>query len=120
MNTPAWVSRWAWSNLFPICNTGDLSSISGSESDSAPTDDEDDTPNASSSHVPQGRPHNSPYVHFSHASAQSHTYSIYRCIVGRTGVEQSHDQVLHSLREPQVWLILMRSGGHFAGAVFRG
>ena len=29
-------------------------------------------------------------------------------------------ELLGSLREPQVWIILMRSGGHFAGAVFKG
>ena len=29
-------------------------------------------------------------------------------------------ELLGSLRETQVWIVLMRSGGHFAGAVFRG
>ena len=29
-------------------------------------------------------------------------------------------ELLGSLRETQVWIILMRSGGHFAGAVFKG
>ena len=27
---------------------------------------------------------------------------------------------LINLTQPQVWIILMRAGGHFAGAVFRG
>jgi len=29
-------------------------------------------------------------------------------------------ELLSGLRQAQVWVILMRSGGHFAGAVFRG
>ena len=35
----------------------------------------------------------------------------------------SMSELLHAiadLTKPQVWIILMRSGGHFAGAVFHG
>ena len=99
--------------------TGDLSSISGSESD-----DDDDT---SSGHTHLGGTNHSPYLHFSAGnSAGSHAHFVYRCIVcnrsggGGMGSGEELQRSLQRLGQPQVWLILMRSGGHFAGAVFRG
>ena len=37
-----------------------------------------------------------------------------------TDVESSLVDQLGGLRQPQVWVILMKAGGHFAGAVFNG
>jgi hypothetical protein len=95
----------------------DLSSISGSESDSAHSDDEPDA-----DHVILRGSSKSPFLNFSDEAGSTH--SIYRCILpgSQSSMESRHDleRALQALREPQVWIILMRSGGHFAGAVFRG
>ena len=48
-------------------------------------------------------------------SSDSFPFFLQSLLSGTTLVE-----LLGSLRETQVWIVLMRSGGHFAGAVFRG
>ncbi len=71
------------------------------------------------------------YLHFSPAAdaeggGASPTHSVYRCIVTGShnpGLGEGSEVILDALQrlwDPQVWIILMRSGGHFAGAVFRG
>ena len=107
--------------LLIVLLLGDLSSISGSESDS---DDELKTTERDDDHgALQGKgADRSPYLHFS--SEEGSTHSIYRCIIpgSQSNMEPGHDlgHALQALREPQMWIILMRSGGHFAGAVFKG
>jgi hypothetical protein len=85
----------------------DLSSISGSESDSDP-----DTSN----HTIR-----SPVITFTFNTT---CHAIYRVLVTNSkDVDLSVDelkQAMIDLTIPQFWIILMRSGGHFAGAVFKG
>ena len=107
---------------------GDLSSISGSGSSSS---EEEEVELKSTGHThsrPVGSPRKSLYLHFFPASSAGEggvppTHSVYRCILtstrARTGSEVTQD-TLKALGDTQVWIILMRSGGHFAGAVFRG
>jgi hypothetical protein len=117
---------------------GDLSSISGSESDSDSSKDEDATSslpgsntdfNDEDSSVPSYStlPVGSPFLYFS--SQDGRHYAVYRSLVTNLkpaavrGSSMSSDFLLGSLvslTQPQVWVILMRAGGHFAGAVFRG
>ena len=108
--------------------TGDLSSISGSESDSAPSDhtlsdDEDGDSNLASLYSKKQGGGKSPYLYFSVGIGKP-IYSIFRSIVtdSHSGMESSQQLclALRTLETPQVWIILLRSGGHFAGAVFRG
>ena len=120
---------------------GDLSSISGSESDSdsdhTPSDDEQPASKEASSQRDLSK---SPYLHFSSSSSSSSsspttsggpTHSVYRCIVSSSPSphssseqESDHKELTRALQalggEPQVWILLMRSGGHFAGAIFKG
>ena len=112
--------------LLPV---GDLSSISGSESSSE--DEQEGVELKLPGHAHNASPRSgvqkkSQYLHFSPADAvggASPTHSIYRCIVAGSGTELGSEVILDALRglkEARVWIILMRSGGHFAGAVFRG
>lgn len=114
--------------------TGDLSSISGSESDSDTNNVDVSPPDSTHSQLtpapPEGVACHSPFLYFtpggttSDSRVRSHTHSLYRCVMSGGGVG-SEEQLCSGLRQlggpvPQVWLVLMRSGGHFAGAVYRG
>ena len=116
---------------------GDLSSISGSESDSdsnkeneeetkakpfqaavkEESDDDDDRT--------RSKTVGSPFLYFS--TRNGRCFGLYRNIVTNlkaaevlTSTTSDLLNSLTSLAQPQVWIILMRAGGHFAGAVFRG
>ena len=115
---------------------GDLSSISGSESDSDSNkeseeakskllsmEEEDERYGNDITHT--SKPRSSPFLYFS--SQDGRYFAVYKNLVINhkiAGVRNSTTpdllNSLSSLAQPQVWIILMRAGGHFAGAVFRG
>ncbi|XP_017280050.1 ankyrin repeat and zinc finger domain-containing protein 1 isoform X2 [Kryptolebias marmoratus] len=104
---------------------GDLSSISGSESDSEEDSDSGGTrsnvtgtDNESSveSHSITGRL--SSKVVFQNSAGEY--LSVYRCILLGKSEESDPVSSLKSINEKTVWVILMTGGGHFAGAVFEG
>nr|XP_042698929.1 ankyrin repeat and zinc finger domain-containing protein 1 isoform X11 [Chrysemys picta bellii] len=107
---------------------GDVSSISGSDSDYSDSGSESDllSPRGhgdpgsdQQSHRPGTR---SAKVLFHNSQGQ--LLSAYRCVLGskKGGGEQQAELVasLQSLGAGTCWVILMIGGGHFAGAVFRG
>ncbi|XP_037542327.1 ankyrin repeat and zinc finger domain-containing protein 1 [Nematolebias whitei] len=108
---------------------GDLSSISGSESDSEQEDLDSDsgtmgcnvsgTDNESSveSNLITGRL--STKVFFQNSAGEY--LSVYRSVLFRKS-DEAFDPVssLKSINQKTLWVILMTGGGHFAGAVFEG
>ncbi|KFP51321.1 Ankyrin repeat and zinc finger domain-containing protein 1, partial [Cathartes aura] len=108
---------------------GDVSSISGSDSESSDASSESELlPSASDSP-------GTPPVPRSHKvllrNAKGQLISIYRCVLGtgkaRVSVSQGGSEEpaelmasLQSLGASTCWVVLMMGGGHFAGAVFRG
>ncbi|KAM6348153.1 tRNA endonuclease ANKZF1 [Alca torda] len=101
---------------------GDVSSISGSDSESSDTSSESELlPSASDSP-------GTPQVPRSHKvllrNAKGQLISAYRCVlgIGKGGIEEPVDLTasLQSLGANTCWVVLMMGGGHFAGAVFRG
>uniref|UniRef100_A0A673CHL4 VLRF1 domain-containing protein n=1 Tax=Sphaeramia orbicularis TaxID=375764 RepID=A0A673CHL4_9TELE len=108
---------------------GDMSSISGSESDSKDEDSDSDyggtssnvtgTDNESSAETTLITGRLSSKVVFQNAAGQY--LSVYRCILqGKSDDEQDLGSALKSISKKTVWVILMTGGGHFAGAVFQG
>ncbi|XP_077392807.1 tRNA endonuclease ANKZF1 isoform X2 [Festucalex cinctus] len=108
---------------------GDLSSISGSESDSVEEEsDQDeaetgwsaaggDDDNSDDTSLMTGRL--SSKVVFRDLAGQY--MSIYRCVLhGKSDEEQALECCLKSINKRTLWIILMTGGGHFAGAVFQG
>lgn len=109
---------------------GDLSSISGSESDSDEEDPDCDSKGTGSnaagtdresspeSNLPTGRL--SSKVLFQNAGGEY--LSVYRCVLMGKGDSDDHDVIssLKTINQKTVWVILMTGGGHFAGAVFEG
>ncbi|NXP06356.1 ANKZ1 protein, partial [Thinocorus orbignyianus] len=110
--------------------TGDVSSISGSDSESSDTSSESESlPSASNSP-------GTPAVPRSHkvllCNAKGQLISAYRCVLGtgkatrvsvcQGGIEEPVELTasLQSLGMSTCWVVLMMGGGHFAGAVFRG
>ena len=65
----------------------------------------------------------SPYIHFT-VGDTGLSHSVFRCIVADSHSSEAGEcdlrTALRCLKNPQVWIILIRSGGHFAGAVFKG
>ncbi|XP_064307454.1 tRNA endonuclease ANKZF1 isoform X2 [Phalacrocorax carbo] len=101
---------------------GDVSSISGSDSESSDASSESELlPSASDSlgHPQTPRSHK---VLFRNAKGQ--LISAYRCVLGtRKGGSEEPAELTASLQSLGVstcWVVLMMGGGHFAGAVFRG
>lgn len=106
--------------------SGELSSISGSESDS------DDSVQVDSTHQSS-----SPFLYFMSGDCRT-VYSVYRaavaggkvCSVVWLRLFLTHSLLLQestlsaslllSLTHPPLWVVLMQAGGHFAGAVFSG
>ncbi|KAE8581442.1 hypothetical protein XENTR_v10024796 [Xenopus tropicalis] len=103
---------------------GDISSISGSDSESS--DDEDgleDSLEPNRDSVPlSGQPSRSQRILFRNKEGQ--LLSVLRCVLGESkDMEVKPEQLLNcveSLREQPVIVILMAGGGHFAGAVYKG
>ncbi|XP_077303983.1 tRNA endonuclease ANKZF1 isoform X1 [Lithobates pipiens] len=102
---------------------GDVSSISGSDSESS--DEEDSRTSLESSlesSLDLGHPNRSQRVLF--RNGQGKLLSVYRCVLGVTkDMEVSPEQLLSCVKclqdQPTV-VILMAGGGHFAGTVFKG
>ncbi|XP_028446941.1 ankyrin repeat and zinc finger domain-containing protein 1 isoform X2 [Perca flavescens] len=108
---------------------GDMSSISGSESDSE-EDDSDSESGGTSSNVTgtdnessvetslfTGRP--SSKLFFQNSIGQY--LSVFGCILqGQSDDDQDAVSSLKAISKKTVWVILMTGGGHFAGAVFQG
>ncbi len=102
-------------NKFTFSPTGDLSSISGSESDSAHSGKEDE-PRPLNSELSQ-----TPFIYFTTTDKNGQKlFAVYRSTVTRAKRGGAKVEAIKSLTNEQVWIVLMRSGGHFAGAVFRG
>ncbi|XP_074001363.1 tRNA endonuclease ANKZF1 [Numenius arquata] len=102
--------------------TGDVSSISGSDSESSDTSSESELlPSASDGP-------GTPPVTRSHKvllrNAKGQLISAYRCVlgIGKGVIEETVELTasLQSLGASTCWVVLMMGGGHFAGAVFRG
>ncbi|KAM7049726.1 tRNA endonuclease ANKZF1 isoform 1-T1 [Acridotheres tristis] len=102
--------------------TGDLSSISGSDSDSSDVSSESELL-PSVSDTPR-----TPQIPRSHKvllrNAKGQFIVMYRCVLA-TGKGDTEEPVeltasLQSLSASTCWVVLMIGGGHFAGAVFRG
>ncbi|XP_067459514.1 tRNA endonuclease ANKZF1 [Thunnus thynnus] len=106
---------------------GDMSSISGSESDSEESDSDDggtssnvtgtDNESSAETSLITGRP--SSKVVFQNSAGEY--LSVYRCILqGKSDGEQDVESCLKTISKKTSWIILMTGGGHFAGAVFQG
>ncbi|XP_072541431.1 tRNA endonuclease ANKZF1 isoform X2 [Salminus brasiliensis] len=108
--------------------TGDLSSISGSDSedDEADDDDDDDGGSGDCCHSDEVTPEgleggrSSSRVVFQNSEGQY--VALYRCALqsSRTDAEVDLVDSLLKMSDRTVWVILMTGGGHFAGAVFQG
>ncbi|XP_014743574.1 PREDICTED: ankyrin repeat and zinc finger domain-containing protein 1 isoform X2 [Sturnus vulgaris] len=102
--------------------TGDLSSISGSDSDSSDVSSESELL-PSVSDTPR-----TPQIPRSHKvllrNAKGQFIAMYRCVLatGKGDTEEPLELTasLQSLSASTCWVVLMIGGGHFAGAVFRG
>ncbi|XP_034033794.1 ankyrin repeat and zinc finger domain-containing protein 1 isoform X2 [Thalassophryne amazonica] len=101
---------------------GDLSSISGSESDSEDSDSDVTQLSAgeSSSETSSIPGRLSSKVVLQNSAGQY--LAVYRCILQGKKSEGEQDVALSlkSITQKTVWVILMTGGGHFAGAVFQG
>ncbi|XP_076018075.1 tRNA endonuclease ANKZF1 [Genypterus blacodes] len=108
---------------------GDMSSISGSESDSGEEDSDNEqagtnsditrTDNDSSSESCSIPRRNSSKIVFQNSAGEH--LSICRCILhGKSDVMEDVGSALKAISKKTVWVILMTGGGHFAGAVFQG
>ncbi|XP_037136631.1 ankyrin repeat and zinc finger domain-containing protein 1 [Syngnathus acus] len=106
---------------------GDMSSISGSESDDEESDKDEgetdwsaaggDNDNSDDSSLMTRR--FSSKVLFQDSAG--HYLSVYRCILhGKSNEEQDLESCLKSITKRTMWIILMTGGGHFAGGVFQG
>ncbi|KAM6332529.1 tRNA endonuclease ANKZF1 [Podargus strigoides] len=102
--------------------TGDVSSISGSDSESSDASSESELlPSASDSPGTTQTP-------CSHKvllrNAKGQLISAYRCVLdtSKGGIEEPVKLTasLQSLSASTCWVVLMMGGGHFAGAVFQG
>ncbi|XP_029937040.1 ankyrin repeat and zinc finger domain-containing protein 1 isoform X1 [Myripristis murdjan] len=109
--------------------TGDVSSISGSESDSGEEDSDSDwggkgsdvtrTDTESSAADDPVPSRLSSKVVFQNLEGQY--LAVYRCILqGKSDDERDAVASLRTINKKTVWVILMTGGGHFAGAVFQG
>lgn len=101
---------------------GDISSISGSDSESSDASSESESPPPASNNSATSQHPRSHKVLLRNAKGQ--LISAYRCILstGKGGSEEPEELIasLQSLSASTCWVVLMMGGGHFAGAVFRG
>ncbi|XP_065606525.1 tRNA endonuclease ANKZF1 [Cyrtonyx montezumae] len=101
---------------------GDISSISGSDSESSDASSGSELPPpASNSPATPQRPRSHKVLL---RNARGQLISAYRCILstGKGGSEEPAELIasLQSLSASTRWVVLMMGGGHFAGAVFCG
>ncbi|XP_029966992.1 ankyrin repeat and zinc finger domain-containing protein 1 isoform X2 [Salarias fasciatus] len=103
---------------------GDLSSISGSESDSEEGSDSDSAGTSGNAtgtdnETSVGNHRLSSKVVFQNAAGEY--LSVHRSILqGKSAEEHNFGSSLKGINKKTVWVILMTGGGHFAGAVFEG
>ncbi|XP_057709405.1 ankyrin repeat and zinc finger domain-containing protein 1 isoform X2 [Corythoichthys intestinalis] len=107
---------------------GDVSSISGSESDSEEEVSDEHQEEASWNADRGDNDYSddvslpgrlSTKVVFQNSGGQY--LSVYRCILhGKSDKEQDLERCLKSITQKTLWIIFMTGGGHFAGAVFQG
>uniref|UniRef100_K7G9K9 VLRF1 domain-containing protein n=1 Tax=Pelodiscus sinensis TaxID=13735 RepID=K7G9K9_PELSI len=99
---------------------GDISSISGSDSEGSGSSQESDPPPGSSR---QSHPLGTRSARVLLRNSQGQLLSAYRCVLSTKGSGEQQAELVASLRSlgaGTCWVILMTGGGHFAGAVFRG
>lgn len=99
---------------------GDVSSISGSDSEGSGSSQESDPPPGSSR---QSHPLGTRSARVLLRNSQGQLLSAYRCVLSTKGSGEQQAELVASLRSlgaGTCWVILMTGGGHFAGAVFRG
>ncbi|KFV63392.1 Ankyrin repeat and zinc finger domain-containing protein 1 [Dryobates pubescens] len=101
--------------------TGDVSSISGSDSESSDTGSESESlPSASFSPKRLSVPRSHKVLL---RNAKGQLISAYRWVSVSQGVSEEPAELMKSLQSfntSTCWVVLMMGGGHFAGAVFRG
>ncbi|KAM9284289.1 tRNA endonuclease ANKZF1 isoform 2-T2 [Cariama cristata] len=101
---------------------GDVSSISGSDSESSDASSESELLLSASDSLGNPQTPRSHKVLLRNAKGQ--LISAYRCVLGtgKGGIEDPAELTasLQSLGASTCWVVLMMGGGHFAGAVFQG
>ncbi|XP_060785144.1 tRNA endonuclease ANKZF1 isoform X2 [Neoarius graeffei] len=97
---------------------GDISSISGSDSEDEESHSEDDYDGANNVMSYGGRLSTRVLLQ----NAQGQYLCLYRCAVQKSKTDSEANLVdsLLNISEKTVWVILMTGGGHFAGAVYKG
>ncbi|KAG8432227.1 hypothetical protein GDO86_016752 [Hymenochirus boettgeri] len=102
---------------------GDVSSISGSDTECSDDEDLEASPRSGGeSAPPSGQSERSQRVFF--RNRQGQLISVFRCVLEeiKDTEVQAEDLMscVRSLQDQPVFVILMSGGGHFAGAVYRG
>ncbi|KAF5886283.1 ankyrin repeat and zinc finger domain-containing protein 1 isoform X1, partial [Clarias magur] len=100
---------------------GDVSSISGSDSEDeeSRSDDDDDDDNGGGDVISYGGRLSAKVLL---QNSQGQYLCLYRCAVHKKTVDDEANLVdfLLNISEKTLWVILMTGGGHFAGAVYKG
>ncbi|KAH9513359.1 Ankyrin repeat and zinc finger domain-containing protein 1 [Bulinus truncatus] len=103
---------------------GEVSSISGSESDNSDDDDASDV-NLTESEIGDNEHlavYNHPKLFF--RNKEGELMSVYRCLIyqKKFPIEDNKEveKLISQLPERSKWVILLVSSGHFAGAIFKG
>ncbi|XP_033863063.3 tRNA endonuclease ANKZF1 [Acipenser ruthenus] len=106
---------------------GDLSSISGSDSDDDASDSDwgyrgDGDSTSAGTDSPPDAPNRRLSCRVVFRNSRGQYLSVYRCILhsNKMDSETMLAASLQNLSNKSVWVILMTGGGHFAGAVFQG
>lgn len=100
--------------------TGDISSISGSDSDS---EDDEVGPEETDSALDTDQSTRRLSTKVVFQNMQGQYLSLYRCVLQKKKTQENEDDLVSSLLKISnntIWVILMTGGGHFAGAVFKG
>ncbi|XP_070980337.1 tRNA endonuclease ANKZF1 [Oncorhynchus clarkii lewisi] len=107
---------------------GDMSSISGSDSEDEEPDDSDwvvENTEAAPLQKDDGVLEAESFGRLSNRvvfqNSQGQYLAVYRCVLqSKSAIEEDLVASLQSLSNKTMWVILMAGGGHFAGAVFQG